>query len=435
MLMLVEWPTFAASLHAAEGLPKVESSTVSGDYRLAPGDRLQVRVFDQDQQSGDFLSGDFFVDGSGGILLPLAGTVEVGGLSLSEAQQLIQQRFADGILVRPAVSLRLPEFRKIFVTGYVKKPGSYPFTFGLTVKAAIATAGGEGQSPEQPQSGVMSDFIVADERVRQLETSLMGLMVRKSRLEAQREAHSSFDVPLLVRFDADTVDLKEVKEVYAAESETLSRLVEMHDTQLETLQQQRPRIESEIQAVNDQVAQARARRDTVKERLADLEFLFDKGLLRKDALINQRIEQTLVEGEVSRLEAQLAHLRQTMGDLVLRIEDAKASYERQILSELQETTQRLREIEAVIGPVRRIRDLRAEYANLQNADYTIIISRTRGNNTTTINATSETILEPGDVVELKLNRREQGSSHQYVSPSAPTAPAAGAKTEANLEAN
>ena len=156
------------------------------------------------------------------------------------------------------------------MTGYVKKPGSYPFTFGLTVKAAIATAGGEGQSPEQPQSGVMSDFIVADERVRQLETSLMGLMVRKSRLEAQREAHSSFDVPLLVRFDADTVDLKEVKEVYAAESETLSRLVEMHDTQLETLQQQRPRIESEIQAVNDQVAQARARRDTVKERLADL---------------------------------------------------------------------------------------------------------------------------------------------------------------------
>ena len=138
---------------------------------------------------------------------------------------------------------------------------------------------------------------------------------------------------------------------------------------------------------------------------------------------------------MSRLEAQLAHLRQTMGDLVLRIEDAKASYERQILSELQETTQRLREIEAVIGPVRRIRDLRAEYANLQNADYTIIISRTRGNNTTTINATSETILEPGDVVELKLNRREQGSSHQYVSPSAPTAPAAGAKTEANLEAN
>jgi len=103
-----------------------------------------------------------------------------------------------------------------------------------------------------------------------------------------------------------------------------------------------------------------------------------------------------------------------MGDLVLRIEDAKASYERQILSELQETTQRLREIEAVIGPVRRVRDLRAEYANRQNSevDYTIIISRTRGNNTININATSETILEPGDVVELKLNRREQGSSHQ-----------------------
>jgi polysaccharide export outer membrane protein len=45
-----------------------------GDYRLAPGDRLTIVVFDEPQ-----LSGDFFVDGGGEVLLPLAGSVRVSG--------------------------------------------------------------------------------------------------------------------------------------------------------------------------------------------------------------------------------------------------------------------------------------------------------------------------------------------------------------------
>jgi hypothetical protein len=182
----------------------------------------------------------------------------------------------------------------------------------------------------------------------------------------------------------------------------------MKNSQLETLREQRPRIEAEIQAVNDVVAQQKVRLDNVNEHLADLNSLFNKGYSRKDVLINQRIEQALVEAERSRLQGELAHLRQTMGDLDFKIEELNVGYARQTLSELQETSQRLREIEAAIGPARRIRDVRADYANSQGseADCTILISRTSGGDMATIKATSETILEPGDVVEVKLNRRD-----------------------------
>jgi polysaccharide biosynthesis/export protein len=414
LVLAIAWPMLCARPVEASDVPQapeVSKGTASADYRLAPGDRLTVSVFDQKE-----LSGDFIVGGNGEILLPLIGSVSVAGLTLAEAQQLIQDRLADGVLVQPAVSVRIPEFRPIFVTGYVKKAGSYPFTFGLTVKAAIAAAGGVGEATEQLQSVGMSDFIMAEERVRQFETNQLGLLVRKSRLEAQREGRANFGMPLLVRFDSETIDfetidLKEVKEVYASEDETFRRLVALHDGQLNTLQQQRPRIEAEIQAVNDEVATEKTRLDNVNEHLADLDLLFGKGLVRKDVLINQRIEKALVEAEQSRLEAQLAHLRQSMGDLDIKIEDVEASYERQILSELQDTSQRLREIEAVIDSARRIRDVRAEYANLQNSepDYTILISRTRGSGTTTINATNETTLEAGDVVEVKRNLRSPGS--------------------------
>ena len=64
--------------------------------------------------------------------------------------------------------------------------------------------------------------------------------------------------------------------------------------------------------------------------------------MRKEVLINQQIEKTLVQSQLSNLEAQVAHLRQTTGDLEVKLGEVKANYVRQVLGELQETTQRLR---------------------------------------------------------------------------------------------
>ena len=149
---------------------KEEASGLSKDYQLAPGDRLTIIVYDQPQ-----LSGQFIVDGGGGILLPLAGGVSLSGLTLAEAQKLIQDRFADGVLVQPAVSVRINEYRPIFVTGNVRKPGSYRFMIGQSVKAAIAAAGGEGEPLEQSFNGAISDYIAVEERVRQLEVRSINL--------------------------------------------------------------------------------------------------------------------------------------------------------------------------------------------------------------------------------------------------------------------
>ena len=82
----------------------------------------------------------------------------------------------------------------------------------------------------------------------------------------------------------------------------------------------------------------------INSRLADLEPLFRKGSLRKEILLNQQIEKTLVQTQGLNLEGQLAHLRRDKGELEVKLGDVKANYTRQVLAELQETTQRLREI-------------------------------------------------------------------------------------------
>ena len=374
------------------------ASGATGDYRLFPGDRLKIVVYDEPE-----LSGEFIIDGGGGILLPLVGAVSLKGFTLAEAQQLIQQRFADGVLVQPAVSVRITEYRPIFVTGSVRKPGSIPFFISQSVKAAIAAAGGEGEPLEQSFRGAVSDFITAEQRVRQLDADHATLLMRKARLEAQRDGSENFVMPILVGFSQRNVDFDRA---YSTENDTFSRLAEMNRTQVQTLQNQRPRIEAEIEAVIDQIAKQKERLGIVNRHLADLDLLFGKGLLRKEVLLNQQIEKSLVEAQVSNLEAQVAHLRQTMGELDARLGDVKATYLRQTLAELQDTSQRLREVETSIGPARRLLEIKAQGAgDVDELEYSIRISRVRDGGLITFDATNKTMLSPGDVVEVKMKRR------------------------------
>ena len=409
ILLAVTMATFSPTNFAAQAsetvgdaqvsASAVDSATQSADYRLAPGDRLTIVVYDQPQ-----LSGQFIIDGGGGLLLPLAGAVSLSGMTLAEAQQLIQDRFADGVLVQPAVSLRITEYRPIFVTGNVRKPGSYRFMIGQSVKAALAAAGGKGEPLEQSYNGAVSDYITAEQRVRQLEADHSILLMRKARLEAQRDGRENFVMPMLVGLNSRNVDFDLA---YSAESDTFSRFAEMYRSQVQALQNQRPRIEAEIDAVTDQFSKQKEHLAIVNSHLADLELLFGKGLLRKDVLLNEQIQKTLVEGQMSTLQAQVARLRRDMGDLDVRLGDVKAAYLRQTLAELQDASQRLRDVETSIGPARRLLEVKSQGASgdVDEPEYSIRISRVRNGGMITVDAADETMLSPGDIVDVKLKRR------------------------------
>lgn len=389
-LMLVSWTPCQAS---DEG--------PNSEYRLAPGDKLNIIVFDQPQ-----LSGDFTVNGNGQILLPLAGGIKVDSLSLTEAQQRIQEQFADGILVHPVVSIRVTEYRPIFVTGYVRKPGNYPFIFGVSVKAAIAIAGGAGE-PGEETTGRTSEAIMAKERVRQLETNRLALMARKARLEAQRDEATDFVIPQLVGLDAFDANDVGFSSLYVAENDTFLRLVAAYQSQLKVLQQQRPRVEDEIHAVTDQIAKERDRLNIVSQRIDEYQDLVDRGLVRKPELTEQRIQRSLVQAEVSRLQGEIARLQQNAGELEVKQEEVKANYKRQVLNELQETSQRLLDINVTLGTARQIRNLKVQAAfGDDEPNYTIIVTRTEQSGSVTFNATADTKIEPGDVIEVKFIRRD-----------------------------
>ena len=106
----------------------------------------------------------------------------------------------------------------------MRKPGSYPFIISQSVKAAIAAAGGEGVPIEGSISavGAMSEFITAEQRVRELEGDHAYLLMRKARLEAQRDGHENFVVPIPVSLGSRSADFSLA---YSTENDALSLLV------------------------------------------------------------------------------------------------------------------------------------------------------------------------------------------------------------------
>jgi polysaccharide export outer membrane protein len=112
------------------------TGTVEG-YRLGTGDKVRVTVYGEAD-----LSGEFQVDGSGFVRLPLIGQVNASGHTLREFETDVAAKFADGYLRAPRVSAEVVNYRPFFILGEVNKPGEYPYVNGMNVVTAVALAGG-----------------------------------------------------------------------------------------------------------------------------------------------------------------------------------------------------------------------------------------------------------------------------------------------------
>jgi polysaccharide biosynthesis/export protein len=127
----------AAAAMALAQTPQAPSS----DYKLGPGDSIKVQVY----QNPD-LTVESRVSESGSINYPLVGSVNIGGLSIGQAEtRLAQALQSKNILKAPQVNIVLLQVRgnQVSVLGQVNKPGRFPLeTMNVRVSDMLAAAGG-----------------------------------------------------------------------------------------------------------------------------------------------------------------------------------------------------------------------------------------------------------------------------------------------------
>jgi polysaccharide export outer membrane protein len=107
------------------------------EYKLGSGDKVRVITYGEQE-----LTGEFFVAGDGKVALPLIGDIDALGLTVPQFQAKVEVALKDGYLKDPKVSVEVLTYRPFYIMGEVKNPGTFPYTNGLTVMNAVATAGG-----------------------------------------------------------------------------------------------------------------------------------------------------------------------------------------------------------------------------------------------------------------------------------------------------
>jgi len=129
---------------ASFGASTDKSRTDAPLVQLGVGDEIRFQVYGQTDMDSVLNVSD-----NGTVTIPLAGTVKVAGLSLSDAATQMEKALQDGgYLVRPHVTLTVIQSRsqRVSVLGEVKSPGRYTVDSGTTIFDLLAQAGGVTQN-------------------------------------------------------------------------------------------------------------------------------------------------------------------------------------------------------------------------------------------------------------------------------------------------
>jgi polysaccharide biosynthesis/export protein len=97
------------------------------DYVIGGRDILDIKVYEEPD-----LSGGFRVSSEGYISFPLAGRVEVSGLTPSQLEERLEALLGDGYLAKPRVMVFLVGYhsKEVSILGAVREPGVYPIKSG-----------------------------------------------------------------------------------------------------------------------------------------------------------------------------------------------------------------------------------------------------------------------------------------------------------------
>jgi exopolysaccharide production protein ExoF len=379
------------------------------DYKLGAMDKLRIRVVEWQTTEATIrdwssVSGEYTVGPSGSISLPFLGDLPAEGKTTEDiATQIgikLEQQF--GLRNRPSASVELSEFRPIFISGDVERPGQYPYTPKLTISKALSLSGGLRRADAGQRFA--RDFISAKGDETVLMAQRGRLIVRRARLEAEIAQQDQIDEPKELKHFPDAQDL------LASENALMASRRKRLTLQLEGLEELKSLIQAEIVALAKKNESQNRQLDLAKDDLAKVDVLAEKGLALSARKLGaeQRaadIEQNLLDIDTNSLTAKQAISKANQDEITLRND-----WDNQLAQELQNTESDLDALNLKLATT----DALMSEALAQSADasrfdtedpsnnITYHITRESDGKTQEIDAQLNTLLQPGDLINATV---------------------------------
>lgn len=397
------WPVLLVS-----ALSLVPTSALA-EYKLQSGDTLEVAVAGVPELKQRAPIG---VDGE--IVVPLIGPIQVSGLPLSEARAKItrelsakvyQQPTNDGrelkhLILSNEIVVTVAEYCRIYVDGDVAKPGEEIFRPGLTVRQAVAIAGGY----DQARFRLSNPFVAAADFRSDYETLLAEYAAQHVRIWRLRTElgetgieHADTSAPIQGEFRdrllyAETQHLNARMADREKDRALLREAITKADRQLSVL--------AEKKKADDEANKA----DT--EDLQKVRELFLKGITATTRLSEARRAALFSSDQLLQTVVEITNVERGRGEYSRQLEKIDSQTRIDDWRELQDANLQLAQISARLKSAREKLSytglLQSEF--MQNGRPDIKVYRRGDNGTERLVADEDFELAPGDAVEVALKK-------------------------------
>jgi polysaccharide export outer membrane protein len=377
---------------------------------IAPGDTLEISIVSLPE-----LRQRAQVNLEGQISYPLLGSLSVAGLPLADIQsklkneltnKSVRNRSPDGtervVYIYPEeVSVIIAEYRPIYVNGDVSKPGELPYRPKMTVRQAVALAGGIDVLRFRTRDPNLEEVDLRAES-NLLRAEFMRQQVLVARLEAELNGQPEFST------SEDPAALESISDIQKAQGEQLKLALTDHDLEMKSLARALEQTRSQVDTLGRLQEQLTQNYQQQATEVARLRSSFERGLASVARIAEEQRALAFASERLLQTEAQLTLVKKGEEEQRRQLQKAEDQRRLKLMGELQEARTKLADVRARIRAVDDklvyVGSLRSRLAADSTGKPRLQIFRKDSGTWQGREVDDDAELAPGDVIEVTLRQ-------------------------------
>ncbi|NEU13489.1 hypothetical protein G3T14_15305 [Methylobacterium sp. BTF04] len=396
------------SLLAVSLLGPAPLSAAEMQYKLGAQDRLRIHVYEWPA-----LTGEFTVGAEGLIALPLIGDIPVIGLQPSELAQEISIRLKSRATLTelPNAAVAVTQYRPYYIIGSVEKSGEYAYRPGMLVLNAVSIAGGAYRRPDMMNWASIQERIKTEGELQVLGLKKKDLLAKETRLKAEIDQLGKRPVQI-------AGPLPEGLSVSGGEKSLFLAQREHQQNEVRALQQAITLHEDEILSLKAQRDAADKQRIAVQRELGEVRDNVARGLAPTNRVLPLERTVAQIEREQKELDTQVLRARQQINTAERTIASVHDDRTIVVIRDLLEVQTLIQETNGKLASAERIIQESAAYSGEGSGGasdppvrFAFAIVRVEASETREFEAFETTPVQPGDILKVHLQRRDEAPAH------------------------
>ncbi|MPQ93029.1 polysaccharide biosynthesis/export family protein [Thioclava sp. JE_KL1] len=376
--------------------------------KLEAGDVVSLNIVEWRSVAGEMaqwaaLKGPYEISSDGALDIGFIGKVETKGREAEAVAEEISARLKDTLALTEQldVQLSITQRAPVIVGGLARKPGPVDFTSGMTVRHALALAGGlTGVSGD----GTMSQYLSIAAQEAQLARQEGDLRLRIARLDAEQAGTTDANFPTAASLGQDgELRVAQEQSLLKLRLDSAKRKSELVDGQVTLLTQEIDKLQQKSKGLDHQ-------RELIAEQRDKVAQLVDRGLSPSNRAIEAEQKLAAIQSQILDVDTAILRSRQALARAENDRLDLGAGRITQLLNDKQKAESELSDVRERLDLQRGLMRLAvpsaigAGLAGEEGGPQLQVVVTPAGGGTAKTVADFDTRLSPGDLVEVTLSR-------------------------------